>query len=332
MVSDVPVGVFLSGGYDSTTVAALLQKNQPNRLKTFTIGFKESGFDEAPFAKDIANYLGTEHHELYCSEQDAKDVIPLLSSIYDEPFGDSSAIPTYLVSKMAKEHVTVVLSADGGDETFFGYNRYPDIVNRFNKINKFSAFKRRVIRSILPIAKVLYRNNYQKQRNIEILKRSLNSRMPSMQDLNSWYIQRFSATELEKLLVKSETAFDGVNTYFNQTDIEKMDPVDQLLSTDYKTYLVDDILTKVDRATMAVSIEGREPLLDHRLIEFAAQLPLELKYKNKTQKYLLKQIAYKYLPKTLLDRPKSGFAIPLQKWFRTDLKYLLDEFLGEDLL
>lgn len=334
MVSDVPVGVFLSGGYDSTAVAAILQKHQSSKLKTFTIGFKESGFDEAPFAKDIANHLGTEHHEFYCSEQDAKNVIPLLPTIYDEPFGDSSAIPTYLVSKMAKEHVTVVLSADGGDETFFGYNRYPSVLNRFNKIKNLNALTKIFIRGILPISRILYCNNYQKRRNIAVLERSLKDRKLDMQDLNSWYMERFSTDELKKLLVETETASQEVTTFFRQKNEskDKMSPVDQLLSIDYKTYLVDDILTKVDRATMAVSIEGREPLLDHRLIEFTARLPFSLKYKDSIQKYLLKQIAYKYVPKSLLDRPKSGFAIPLQKWFRTDMKYLLEEFLDYDML
>jgi asparagine synthase (glutamine-hydrolysing) len=334
MVSDVPVGVFLSGGYDSSLVAALLQSKTSNKIKTFTIGFKEAGFDEAPFAREIANHLGTEHHEFYCSEQDAKEVIPLLPFMYDEPFGDSSAIPTFLVSKMAKKYVTVALSADGGDETFFGYNRYPGIINRFNRISHWSKIKKMVIKLGLPLARMYYRNDDQKKKNIEVLLASISEEKLDMQNLNSLYSQRFTEYELKNLLIYNGSREQNRNTFFKPAgaELDHMSDVDKLLSIDYKTYLVDDVLTKVDRATMAVSLEGREPLLDHRLIEFAARVPMKLKFKNNIQKYLLKQIAHKYIPKSLLDRPKSGFAIPLKKWFRTDMKYLLEEFLDREFL
>jgi asparagine synthase (glutamine-hydrolysing) len=325
MVSDVPVGVFLSGGYDSATVAALLQKNRSEKIKTFTIGFEDENYNEAPAAKEIAEYLGTEHHEVICTEKEAKEIIPKLAEIYDEPFGDSSAIPTYLVSKMASKHVKVVLSADGGDEQFFGYNRYPAILSNFSLFTIIPGFFTRIGASL---AKTFFTNDYRKSKALKtIIGVSKSKKNLKFQFLNAMSVNRsFSAKKFD--LVNVSNGIYKTN-FLKEIKINHLHPIDQLTILDYKTYMVDDILTKVDRSTMAVSIEGREPLLDHRIIEFLAKIPAELKFKNGVKKYLLKEVAYKYIPKELLDRPKKGFAIPIQKWFRTDLKYLLDIYLSD---
>lgn len=332
MVADVPVGVFLSGGIDSSIVAAILQKNRSEKIKTFTIGFNHAGFDEAPHARAIADYLGTEHHEFYCTEKEAQDVIKLLPSMYDEPCGDSSAIPTYLVSKMAKEKVTVALSADGGDETFFGYNSYPAMLGRYNQVKKMPVLFKLALRTSIPILAYIFKSNFQKSRKLEIYQLALKHKDFNAMDFSAWWNKRFHAKDMKQLLLKFNPK--SRETFFTERNVKtaKIEEMDQLMALDYKAMLVDDLLTKVDRATMAVSLEGREPLLDHRLIEYAATLPAELKYKERTQKYLLKEIAYKYIPKKLLDRPKSGFSIPLKHWFRGDMKYLLDEYLSPDFL
>lgn len=328
MVSDVPVGVFLSGGYDSTTVAALLQKNRSENIKTFTIGFEDENYNEAPAAKQIADYLGTEHHEVICTEKEAKEIIPMLAEIYDEPFGDSSAIPTYLVSKMASKHVKVVLSADGGDEQFFGYNRYPAILlnhSRFSKIPNLIA------RGGASLASAFFANNYRKSKALKtIIGVSKSENGSKFQHLNELSVNRSVTSKKFKLVNRINPAYE--TNFLKDLQITHLHHIDQLAVLDYKTYMVDDILTKVDRSTMAVSIEGREPLLDHRIIEFLGKIPAELKFKNGEKKHLLKEVAYKYIPKELLDRPKKGFAIPIQKWFRNDLKFLLDTYLSTEKL
>lgn len=328
MVSDVPVGVFLSGGYDSSYVTALLQKNQKEKIKTFTIGFEDINYNEANYARKIANHIGTDHHEYYCTRDDAKKVISKLPLIYDEPFGDSSAIPTYLVSKMAKEKVTVALSADGGDEVFAGYTKYKNII-KYNKIlNKIPKFlyplfgyfiSIKVTQSILNLFLGLKSKSY-----YDGLSMILKSR-GSFSEILEMSVSKMSFSELNKLMIKK---VNRKNNNFNSYS-KNFSLLDTCLCLDYKTYLVDDILTKVDRAAMAVSLEGREPLLDHRIIEFVAQLPDNFKINGSIQKFLLKQLTHKLIPKEMLERPKSGFAIPLVNWFREDLKGLLLQNLNE---
>jgi len=337
MVSDVPVGVFLSGGYDSSVVTAILQSNMKEKLNTFTIGFKEKGFDEAPYAKEVARYLGTNHTEYYCTAKDALNIVPKLCEIYDEPFGDSSAIPTTLVSSLAKKDVSVTLSADGGDEIFAGYGKYDHCLNYFNKFDKIPKSIKALIRSGMNIIKPQYipilNNTYNFNTRYEKVKNILqaNNIIESMKYIS----QHFTNSEINNLLKEPinilQTNFDNkVNDYNDQ--------INQMLAIDYQTYMSDDILTKVDRATMSVSLEGREPLLDHRIVELVAQMPSNLKYKNGDKKWLLKQITHKYLPKELMDRPKMGFGVPIQEWFKNDLKeyfmiYLNKERLdNEDLL
>jgi asparagine synthase (glutamine-hydrolysing) len=328
MVSDVPVGIFLSGGYDSSVVAAVLQKNNSAKLKTFTIGFHEHKFNEAPHAKKIAEYLGTDHHEYYCTTKEALDIFPLLADIYDEPFGDSSSIPTTLVSRFARKEVTVSLSADGGDEIFAGYGRYehlkkvnailgmaPDMVFRMGVgLHKISS-------SLFPSFK---KGSTTMNRLSEILDLEGEFKIADV------YSKHYTNSDLSQLLPSYDREiqlYDEVGKINNENDF-----INTCLALDYKTYMVDDILVKVDRATMSVGLEGREPLLDNRIIEFVSQLPSELKYHDKEKKYLLKKIAHKYIPREMLDRPKTGFGIPVKEWLKSDLKEYLFHYISEEQL
>ena len=331
MVSDVPVGVFLSGGYDSSIVTAILQSGRTEKINTFTIGFQEKGFDEAPHAKKVAKFLGTNHTEYYCTQKDALEILPKLCDIFDEPFGDNSSIPTILVSQLARKDVTVSLSADGGDEIFAGYSKYDLCLNYSKKFDKIPS----IIRSGLSSAmnnlnpkKIPYFNNtynfetkYLKAMNALLAKNSV-----EMLKLTSQHFTKSQINNLLKPQIKTlESNFDLIISDSNNF-------LNKMLAIDYKTYMVDDVLTKVDRSTMSVGLEGREPLLDHRIIEFAAQLPSELKYKNGIKKSLLKQITHKYLPKELMDRPKMGFGVPITEWFKNDLKEYFMTYLSKERL
>lgn len=334
MVSDVPVGTFLSGGYDSSLVTALIQADREAKINTFTIGFKEKGYDEAPHAKAVAKHLGTNHTEYYCTQKDALEVIPKLAEIYDEPFGDASAIPTVLVSQLAREKVTVSLSADGGDEIFAGYSAYDNLskINNFNQ--KVPALLRRSTAGILNMVNPTYIPFKDKVYNFEIryekLKKMLMAKNSA--ELLEQSYEHYGENELNRLLLKKA---NKLKTAFNMELNNISDDLSQMLMIDYKTYMADDILTKVDRATMSVGLEGREPFLDAKIIEFAAQLPNEMKYRDGEKKWVLKQITHKYLPKELMDRPKMGFSPPVTEWFRDELKtyflyYLTHERLSQE--
>jgi asparagine synthase (glutamine-hydrolyzing) len=326
MVSDVPVGVFLSGGYDSSVVTAILQKNSSKKIKTFTIGFHEKKYNEAPYAKQVARYLGTEHNEYYCTTREAQDIFPLLADIYDEPFGDSSAIPTILVSRFARKQVTVALSADGGDEIFAGYNRYPQL----NTINRARSMLPGILRSAISNILPAIPFKHLPLLNKKSMAFSKLEEILTSDDLNS-IADTLSKHYTDKELINLLPAFNPDIKLYNDVPSvnNENDFINTLLALDYKTYMVDDILTKVDRATMSVALEGREPLLDHRIIEFVAQLPSELKYRQGVKKYLLKKIAHKYIPENLLNRPKSGFGLPVYEWFKNDLKDYLFYYINE---
>lgn len=333
MVADVPVGVFLSGGYDSTCVTALLQKTSSEKIKTFTIGTTDKLLDEAPFAKSIAQHLGTEHTEYYCTPEEALQVIPELPHFYDEPFADSSAIPTILVSRLARQRVTVALSADAGDEIFAGYNRY-DYISRYGKrlqsipapIRKMAALAMDNISSQhIPVLKNKrnFHSRYDKLKNL--------LHDPSTSELLKNLNHVFSQKEIEaifnqpvKELPTAHTSRELKEAYY--------DPLSYMMAIDYQTYMVDDILQKVDRATMSVSLEGREPFLDQHVIEWAAQLPTAYKYNNGQKKFILKQIVHKYIPQQMMERPKMGFAIPVETWLTHELKGLVLEYLSESKL
>ena len=331
MVSDVPVGVFLSGGYDSASVTALLQKDRTQPLKTFTISVPDIGLDEAPFAKEIALYLGTDHTEIQCSHKEAIDLIEDLPFYYDEPFADSSAIPTTLVSLAARKHVTVALSADAGDEVFAGYNRYDYIQRYGDRLNRIPSFLRKsIVRGMeaIPSNSIPYfRNTYNFHNRYEKIKGVLGN--PTQEQIMMSLSEQFTDTQMRQL---ANYPYDKLATAYASKELmaEYSSPLSFMMAVDYQTYLVDDILQKVDRASMTASLEGREPYLDHRLIEWAAQLPNQYKYNNGEKKYILKEILHNYIPKEMMDRPKMGFAIPIADWLQKDLKHLVDQYINED--
>lgn len=333
MVADVPVGVFLSGGFDSTCVTALLQKDRTEKLKTFTIGVPDIGLNEAPYAKDIANHLGTDHTEIYCTEQEAIGMIHDLPYYFDEPFADSSAIPTTLVSKMARKEVTVALSADGGDEIFAGYNRYDYMMRYGKKINSIPAFMRKSMvgmMNAIPSEKIpVLKNKYNFHNRYEKMKGVLHN--PSDREIMLSLSQQFTNAQMKDVM---KAPFQFLDTMYLSEELksEFKTPLSYMTAIDYQTYMLDDILQKVDRSTMIHSLEGREPFLDHRIIEYAAQLPDEYKYHNGVKKRILRDITYQYVPKSLLDRPKMGFAIPLATWLANDLRDLVESHLSKEII
>lgn len=333
MVADVPVGVFLSGGYDSASVTALLQKDRTEKLKTFTIAVPDIGLNEAPYAQDISKHLGTDHTEISCSQKEALELIPELPFYYDEPFADSSAIPTTLVSKAARKHVTVALSADAGDEVFAGYNRYDYLLRFGSKINQLPSFARKVIAgtmSVIPSDYIpILRNKYNFHNRYEKLKGILKN--SSEESIMLSLSQQYTESQMLKLMKEKPSFF---KTAYNSKSLKKefFSPLAYMMAIDYETYLVDDILQKVDRATMTASLEGREPYLDHRIIEWAAQLPDNFKYHNGNKKFILKEIVHQYIPKEMMDRPKMGFAIPIASWMLNDLKDVVESYINQSTI
>ena len=317
LISDVPVGVFLSGGIDSSLVAAIATQEANTKMQTFSIGFHENKFNEAPYAKAVADALGTRHHEFIVSVEEAKKIIPHLIDMYDEPYADSSAIPTLLLSRLASEQVKVVLGGDGGDELFLGYGMY-QWAERLRK-----SFWRGFRHPLSGGFRLSSAPRYQKAAAMLNYGRKLE---PS--HIFSQEQQFFSKRELDTLLLKPLIPF----SYNTPTLPRKLGAMDEQAFFDLNYYLPDDLLVKVDRATMRYGLEARVPLLDYRVIEFGLNLNPDLKYHNKTTKYLLKQLLYDYLPAKMFDRPKQGFAIPLSTWLRGDLKYLLDEYLNPDIV
>jgi len=329
MVADVPVGVFLSGGYDSTAVAALLQENMTNKLKTFTIGFKE-GNNEAPHAKQTAELLGTDHYEYVCTTKEAQDIISDLPFYYDEPFADSSAIPTILVSKLARQYVTVALSADAGDEIFSGYNSYTLLRKYLGVLNKIpNSLKNSSIVSLNVLSKLLPGNKISLRHKIQGIYKSLNQDELLQGKLLFKYMNSLPK-EYNKNLFNEEIKF--YSSSYDTEPVIAIDSIENAMLTDYQMYLSGDILTKVDRASMSVSLEGREPLLDHRIFEFVSRLPLQYKLDSFTGKRILKDIVHDYIPYEMMNRPKTGFSIPLKSWLQGDLSFLINEFLSEESL
>ena len=337
-VSDVPLGAFLSGGIDSSTVTALLQKVSSGPVKTFTIGFGEGGYDEAAHAEAVARHLGTDHTTLRLTPQDALDVIPLLPAHYDEPFADASQVPTYLVSKLAREHVTVALSGDGGDELFGGYNRYLLAPRIWNRVGELPPAMRRlgaaalhpaVVRALAAAydaamgalkpggQQLIFRDKLQK------LAASLPAatREEFFHNLASYWItpERFVQGGPAR-----PTRFTDPAHWPAFKDYERW-----MMAMDMQTYLPGDVLTKVDRASMAVALEARVPLIDHKVAEFALRLPLGMKIKDGRGKHLLRRVLYRHVPAELVDRPKQGFGIPIDEWLRGPLRDWAEDLLGE---
>ncbi len=341
MISDVPLGAFLSGGIDSSLIVALMQEQSINSVKTFTIGFDEKGYNEADFAKIVAKYLGTEHTELYVSPKDALNVIPELPKIYDEPFSDTSQIPTYLVSKLAAKDVRVSLSGDGGDELFCGYNRYLMADKVFDKMTIIPKTIRNLLFHSLKNIKPHQWDRFAKK--VEFL-------LPKFAKLNNlgdkFYkgVGLISSESIVDLYLKLVTHWDNpskaliggndclLTEKFEMNNLSNFSDVRGMMIMDLLTFLPDDLLVKTDRAAMAVSLETRAPFLDHKIVEYAFNLDQNFKVRNGNTKWILKEILNKYIPKASFDRPKMGFAVPIGKWLRGPLKDWADNLLNETRL
>ena len=334
MISDVPLGVFLSGGIDSSLVAAILKVHGGGELRTFTIGFDDPRFDESARAREVARHLGTRHTERILTGAHMRDVLTHWADLFDEPFGDSSGVPTYLVSKLAREHVKVALSADGGDELFHGYNHYGVCLERERTLMRMPPAARRALSALRGVARSPFSD--------------FAERLPLPAGLRH-SARRGLAERLDKLHailpnVDREHMYDLAHTSWAPWEIQPLlgapavrrDPVEagalgfaeRMSLNDLRYFLPDDILVKVDRATMANGLEGREPLLDHRVAEFALRLPLTLRRGSLGAKHLLRKVLYKYVPRPLIDRPKQGFAVPLASWLRGELAPLVHEYLA----
>lgn len=325
-MSDVPIGAFLSGGIDSSTIVALMQASSTTKVKTYTIGFDDKAFNEAPFAKKVADHLGTQHHELYVSSQDAMNVIGLLPKMYDEPFADSSQIPTYLVSQAAKRDVTVALSGDAGDELLGGYNRYLWGSRVWKKIDWLPFELRKLLGHAVEFLPASAWDALAQGRIARLGDKAhkMANRLKSVASSEDLYQSLVSEWDQPERIVKN---WDGANSLHPLTQVGVgelkalvQDEREFMMWMDMCSYLPDDILCKVDRAAMAVSLETRIPFLDHRVVEFAWNLPMDLKIRDGQGKWILRQILYKYVPKELIERPKAGFGIPLGAWLRGPLK------------
>jgi len=337
MISDVPLGAFLSGGVDSSTIVALMQTQSARPIKTFTIGFNENDYNEAEYAKEVSRHLGTEHNELYVSAKQAMAVIPKLQSIYDEPFSDSSQIPTFLVSQLAKQYVTVSLSGDGGDELFCGYNRYIISKNFFNKLNLMPYFFKKIlslgIKSVTPKNWVRFSKIFPQLRQLDNFGDKMHKGATVLGSKNFSELHYRLASHFEnpnEIVINSKEP----STFFTnfKPTLPGLDDQQQMMVLDCITYLPDDILVKLDRAAMATSLETRTPFLNHKLIECAWRIPQSLKLKNGISKWILREILKKYLPKKLIDRKKKGFGIPIDSWLRGPLRDWAESLLNKTRL
>ncbi|MEQ8384490.1 MAG: asparagine synthase (glutamine-hydrolyzing) [Coleofasciculus sp. A1-SPW-01] len=341
MVADVPLGAFLSGGVDSSTVVALMQAQSSQPIKTFSIGFIEDSYNEAQDAKAVAQHLGTDHTELYVTSKEAITVIPKLPTLYDEPFADSSQIPTFLVAQLAKQHVTVSLSGDGGDELFGGYNRYfwgHKIWQQFGWMPyslKKAAAQTLIARSpeawnksFTNLARFLPTSLQQKNPGDKLHKLA---EVLAVENPEAMYTNLVSHWKEPTALVLG--ASEPTTTLTNRQNWANLpDFTQQMMYLDTMTYLPDDILVKVDRASMGVSLEARVPFLDHRVVELAWQIPLEMKLRDRQSKWLLRQVLHQYVPPSLIDRPKMGFAVPIDTWLRCQLRDWAESLLDEHRL
>jgi len=341
MIADVPLGAFLSGGIDSSTVVAMMQAQSHRPVKTFTIGFRTPEFDEAAHAKTVAAHLGTEHTELYVTPREAMDVIPKLPTLYDEPFADSSQIPTYLVSAMTRRHVTVSLSGDGGDELFGGYQRYSNARQFWETARWFPNFSRRALARFLRVCKP---TTYDRLIGglgplLPRLARpsSVGERMHRLAEVmtvkNPEELYRHLVSYWESPGEVALNAKEAPALLTQSSEWARVDDISQrMMFLDLATYLPDDILAKVDRASMGVSLEARVPILDHRVVEFAARVPISMKIRSGQGKWLLRQALYRYVPRELVERPKMGFSVPIEEWLRGPLKDWAEGLLDQERL
>ncbi len=338
MLADVPLGAFLSGGIDSSTIVALMQTQSRQRVRTFTIGFDEGGYDEAVHAKAVAQHLDTDHTELYVRPADALAVIPLLPSMYCEPFSDSSQIPTFLVSQLARQHVTVALSGDAGDELFGGYNRYLGARKFWGQMQRLPGFTRQAAAGVLrAVSPATWDRLFGLA--MPLLPKSLHLATPgdkaqklanvlALTDSHAFFHQLTSHWKDPASIVIDGSEPPTLLTTpsaWPQTDCFEH----AMMAMDAQTYMTDDILVKVDRAAMACGLETRVPMLDHHIVELAWRMPLSLKIRNGQGKWLLRQVLHRHVPKELIERPKQGFGIPLDSWLRGPLHEWAEELLDE---
>lgn len=341
MVADVPLGAFLSGGVDSSTVVALMQAQSSRPVKTFSIGFHEDGYNEAEHAKAVARHLGTDHTELYVTPEQAMAVIPDLPAMYDEPFSDSSQIPTFLVSQLARQHVTVSLSGDAGDELFCGYNRYQVTAGLWHKLAAVPLPLRKLAASGL--TSISPRSWSKLGASVENFLPS-SARYANVGDKihkGAGVLASSSVDDLYLGLVShwsdpASIVINGVEPSTllsaNAPDLQGLDAAQRMMALDLLTYLPDDIMTKVDRAAMRVSLETRVPFLDHRVVEYAWRLPQSMKLRDNKTKWILRQVLYRHVPEALIERPKMGFGVPLGDWLRGALREWAESLLEESRL
>jgi asparagine synthase (glutamine-hydrolysing) len=338
MMADVPLGAFLSGGVDSSTVVAVMQKLSSRPVKTFTVGFHEDDYNEAVHAKAVARHLGTDHTELYVTPDEARDVIPKLPSMYDEPFADSSQIPTHLISALARREVKVALSGDGGDELFGGYNRYVLTADFWRKIEgvplPIRSGAARALKSVpAPIwdrfgavaGGLLPRSLRLARLGEKVHKGAPMLRSETLDQLYDWMLSQWRDPTAVVIGAPALTAAASLDI----PDLEGLGGVERMMAQDMLFYLADDILAKVDRAAMAVSLETRVPLLDPEVVEFAWKLPLDLRIRDGTTKWVLREVLYRHVPRELIERPKMGFGIPLDSWLRGPLRDWAEALLDE---
>ena len=341
MVSDVPLGAFLSGGVDSSTVVAMMQLQSARPVKTFTIGFAESEFNEAEHALAVAKHLGTDHTELYVTPEQALATVPFLPTLYDEPFADSSQIPTYLVAHLAKQEVTVSLSGDAGDELFCGYNRYTWTQSLWNKISPLPYGARKlasnvagsippaIVNGAYSLARPLLPDNFQFSNPADKWQKAV--MLLGAPDASGLYKLLASLWSNPEDLVLGGKEVKAIFD-LEAPQAQHLNLAEKMMRLDALTYLPDDILVKVDRAAMAVSLESRVPLLDRRVVDFAWHLPLHLKLRGGVSKWILREVLYRHVPRKLIERPKMGFGVPIDKWLRGPLRPWAESLLNEPLL
>lgn len=338
MIADVPLGAFLSGGVDSSTIVALAQSQSSRPVRTFSIGFHEQAYDEARYAKTVADYLGTEHTELYVTPDEAMAVIPDLPTIFCEPFADSSQIPTFLVSRLAREDVTVALSGDGGDELFGGYTRYPQSIQAWERVSRIPRVARTVAATTMTafpasVLDQLARYLPKSLRVAEFGDRAHKfAAAMTAGDFTDFYRNFMYSSHRNPASLVSAARDAATPVSARVRDLAGLDDWDRMMIMDLLGYLPDDILAKVDRAAMAVSLETRVPLLDHRIVEFAQTLPNTLKMRDGVLKWPLRQVLFRHVPAKLFDRPKKGFAVPIEQWLRGPLRDWAESLLDESEL
>lgn len=337
MIADVKIGTFLSGGIDSTVVSAIAQQESSEKVRTYTIGFDDKEYDESAYAEKIARHLGTDHLTMRVTPDDVLKVVPQIASIYDEPFADSSQIPSYLVSKLAREHVTVCLSGDGGDELFAGYNRYLWTQSLWDKLAPIPGPIKTLVGKALAMPPPtfwdgIYRgvtkfsaSSYKKQKLVGLKTQKLAGFM-QRQDIYQAYDYLTSYWNVPAQLISQNISMHQVEHDISCLDADNF--VDQAMYLDQVGYLPGDNLTKVDRASMAVSMETRLPLLSHEVVDLAWRIPVSMKVKNNVSKWALRQVLYRYVPQEMIDRPKMGFSVPVASWLRSDIKEWAEDLLA----